>query len=189
KLLKVRYLPNGLLQLLFELLHVVLAHDEVVARANHIAANALRGSGRVLKISTHGFLDLLTAVHQPQHDEQSHHGRHKIRITNLPGAAMMACVTTAILDDDNRAAFVHWVVALRCGHRLCCLTDWARSLYVLLGFLKRRARVSGDRAPPHFHRDARGAALDETHGYHAQDVVVGVPFFRLLRHFGGERPS
>jgi hypothetical protein len=48
------------------------------------------------------FLNLFTAVHQPEHDEQSHHGGDKIGIGNFPRAAMVATVADFFLDDDGR---------------------------------------------------------------------------------------
>ena len=57
----------------------------------------LRCSGGILEIAADGFLDLLAAVHQPEHDEQGHHGGHEIGIGDFPGAAVVAAMATFFL--------------------------------------------------------------------------------------------
>ena len=44
------------------------------------------------KIAADGLFDLFAAVQQPENNEQRHHGRNKIRVGHLPGAAMVAAV-------------------------------------------------------------------------------------------------
>src|SRR4029077_7781516 len=91
---------DGLLQLLLQLLHVVLIHDEVLTGSHHIGSDHLRSSGRILEIAAHRFLDLDAAVHQPQHDEQCHHRGHEIRVRHLPGPAVVAAMAHFLLDDN-----------------------------------------------------------------------------------------
>src|SRR5262249_26472609 len=93
-------------------LHIVLVHDEVFVRTDHIAANLFRRARRILEISAHCFLNLLAAVHQPQHDEQRHHRRHEIRVRHFPRAAVMAAMPALLLDDDDWPAF--WCVSVHC---------------------------------------------------------------------------
>jgi hypothetical protein len=46
-------------------------------------------------------LHLLAGAQQPENDEEGHHGRDKVGISDFPGASVMAGVVLLLLDDDD----------------------------------------------------------------------------------------
>ena len=95
-------LLNAFLQLLFEFRHVLLGQLRNFRRAPvRLRANFLGGAGRIFEIAADCNLKLLAAVHEPQHDEERHHGGDEIGIGYLPRATVMAAVAAFFLDDDD----------------------------------------------------------------------------------------
>src|SRR5262252_7269369 len=120
QLFKIRHLSDGTLQLLFQFGHVVAGKNEVISCALHVAADLLRVSCGVFKISAHGLLNLLAAVHEPKHDEEGHHCRHEIGIGHFPRASMVTAVATLLFHNDDGARLFHKLTAsLRSSCRSC----------------------------------------------------------------------
>src|SRR5208337_322055 len=92
---------DTLLQLLFELRHVLLDRLQLLARPGQAASGFLPGSAGIFEVPADRHLNRLTAVHQPQHDEQRHHGRDEVGIGNLPRTAVMAAMAAFFPDDDD----------------------------------------------------------------------------------------
>jgi len=55
-----------------------------------------------LKYPPDRFLNLFAAVHELKNDEQRHHRDDEVRISNLPGSAVVAAMADLFLDDDGR---------------------------------------------------------------------------------------
>ena len=56
---------------------------------------------RIREIATHRLLDLFAAAEQPEHDEEGHHGGHKIGIGYLPGPPVVAPMPDLLPADDD----------------------------------------------------------------------------------------
>ena len=106
ELFEIRHLPHRLLQLFFQLGHVIAGQDEIFAGALHVGANFLRSSCGIFEVSADGDLNLFAAVKQPQNDEERHHGGNEVGIGYLPCAAMMAAMAAFFLQDDDGAGFL-----------------------------------------------------------------------------------
>src|SRR5208337_341575 len=68
--------------------------------------------GGIFEIAAHRHLNLFAGVQQPENDKQCHHGRDKVGVGDLPGAAVMAAVAALFLQDDDGTRFIHDVCTL-----------------------------------------------------------------------------
>ena len=105
ELFEIRHLPHGVLQLFFELGHIVTGEDKIVTRALHVGPDFPGSSSGIFEISADRDLNLFAAIEQPQDDEQGHHGGDEIGIGNLPRAAMVSTVAALLFEDDDGARF------------------------------------------------------------------------------------
>ncbi len=107
---------DGLLKLVFQLVHVVFMDGKAFAPgASQSVSDVFPMPGRIAEIATHGLLDLFTAAQQPQHDKQRHHRGDKIGEGNLPRPAMVPAVALlpAFNDDDRLRALSQQLGRLR----------------------------------------------------------------------------
>src|SRR5579863_2434541 len=61
----------------------------------------------VLEVAANRVSDFLARVHQPENDEQRHHGRNEVGVGYLPGSTVVPVMGGLLLDDDNFAGFSH----------------------------------------------------------------------------------
>src|ERR1035441_8094304 len=71
-------------------------------RACLVSSGHLSDSSRVSEVSGNRFLDLGIGIHQPQDDEERHHGGDEIGVRYFPRPAMVSRVPFHFAYDDNR---------------------------------------------------------------------------------------
>jgi hypothetical protein len=91
----------GRFQFLLELVHVVLAYADVLARAALPGADFRFPPERIVDVSRHGLFYGFARAHQPEHNEERHHRGNEIRVSHFPRSAVMAGVDNLLLDDDR----------------------------------------------------------------------------------------
>src|SRR5689334_11349382 len=156
QLIEIRHLTYNLLEFFFQLRDVLLGQREVFAGASLIRSDLLRRSSWVLEISSHCNLDLLAAIHQPQHDEESHHSGDEVRVCNLPRATMMSTMPNDLFYDDGLLAFLRHSLGSGSGS-----ASGTTSPTLFFYFLKAGPDVAWNRSTSHFDSHNRRATLHE----------------------------
>ena len=98
-----------LLEFLFQLLQLFLVRVGngcgAISSSRHGGAEQSRSSLGIVEVSGDSFLDFFAGAHEPEDDEERHHGGNEVGVGHLPCAAMVAAVTDDFLDDDDGLRF------------------------------------------------------------------------------------
>src|SRR4051812_11680493 len=66
----------------------------------HVSSHHLGAAGGIFEVAAYSFLELLAGVHQPENDEQRHHGGDEICVSDFPCATVMSGVANFSFNDD-----------------------------------------------------------------------------------------
>ena len=109
---EVIHFTNFLLELIFQLGHVVFREYKVFACSDVDRSLFFGRAAGIAEVAADGLLHRFAAAEQPEHDEKRHHGRDEISIGDLPRATVMATMAAFFLDDDDGTGFIHKALAL-----------------------------------------------------------------------------
>src|ERR1700758_1505977 len=90
-----------LLQPRLQIAQIVARESDGFARTAAICADGGRAAARVVEVAGDGFAHVVARIHEPEHDEERHHGSYKIGVGDLPGAPVMGDVRRALAHDDD----------------------------------------------------------------------------------------
>src|SRR6266496_5181705 len=184
ELVKGLRLTDCLLQLILDLVHVVLADREVFTRTSLAVSDLFGHSCWILEISANRFANLFTAVQEPEHDKQRHHGRDKIGIGYFPSSAVVSGMPALLLNNNDRTCFSHQFRLSLGGLRRRRLAPVSHGCF---GLFEAWTDVTGNCAPAHLDGQHRRDALYKSDHANAQHVIISMLVIDRFRHARRQR--
>ena len=104
---EVIHFTNFLLELIFQLGHVIFGEYKVFAGSDVDGSLFFGRAAGIAEVAANGLLHWFAAAKQPEDDEKGHHRRDEICVGDLPRATMMAAMAAFFLDDNDGTRFIH----------------------------------------------------------------------------------